>query len=118
MSAPTVALQEEEQFDTVLRAYILNEGGRFAFGGIVNLLTTAAQIMAEASQIEDDAFEKAAAALDECAAACDLKYETPDALIDDVPDPCDVARDARLRAEEELDGDAHEELLIAEARAA
>jgi hypothetical protein len=68
------ARTEENNFDDLLREYIVNDKKRFAFGGIVNLLTSIASIMSKLSQIEGDDFEKAAEEIDLCATACDLKY--------------------------------------------
>lgn len=66
--------EAERRFENTLRAYIDNEGRRFAFGGLTNLVSTLATICEERSQREGDDYDIAMLALEECAAACDLKY--------------------------------------------
>jgi len=68
-------LHAEAEISRMLEAYILNEGGKFLFSGVVNLLTTIAAICEEQSRVEGDDWEIAAQAIDECAEQCDLKYE-------------------------------------------
>ena len=65
---------EESRFEEVLRGYIVNSNRRYAFGGIVNLLTSAAAIMEEQSQLESDDWERAAILINECADSVDFKY--------------------------------------------
>lgn len=64
----------EKRFEYALRSYIDNEGRRYAFGGLCNLLTTLATICEERAQRDGDDYDKAMIALESCAAACDLKY--------------------------------------------
>ena len=81
MSALPAAIQNhtdmqinEANLERTLRDYI-KSSKRFRFGGIVNLLGSIAEIMEGESELEGDDFEKAAQAIDECAAICDLKYQ-------------------------------------------
>jgi hypothetical protein len=70
----TEAELNETTLETALRDFV-KHSKRFRYGGIVNLLGMVAEIMEGESEIEGDDFEKAATAIDACAAICDLKYQ-------------------------------------------
>ena len=67
--------EREREMEAMLRKYILDgQSQLFTYGGVVNALSTIARICEEQSKIEDDDYKKAAILIDECAAACDLRY--------------------------------------------
>lgn len=69
---------EESKLKGLLQAYIENAGKTYAYGGIVNLLGTIANIMRDMSQLEGDDYEKADELIRDCSAAVDLKYSEPE----------------------------------------
>ena len=46
--------------------------------GVKKTLVMLSEVCAEASQLESDAYEVAAIAIDDCAAECDLEYDAQD----------------------------------------
>lgn len=68
----------EKRFEDTLRSYIDNEGRRYMYGGLCNLLSVLAEICEERSQREGDEYATASIALDECSAKVDLKYPKPE----------------------------------------
>lgn len=66
--------EQESRLEELLRDYLWRDKDRFAFGGVTNLLGMIGTLLAERSQLEGDEWEQAAEAVDECAAACDLRY--------------------------------------------
>jgi len=66
----------EANFQRDVTRYIA-ETWRFQCGGVTNLLSIVAGACEEQSRMEGDDYEKAAKLIDDCAAACDLKYAEP-----------------------------------------
>ena len=68
--------------------------------GLCNTLTMLADVCTEASQLEDDDWEKASILIADCAAACDLKYDETDDSQDANDDDLTRRLDDRMRAGE------------------
>lgn len=68
------ALRAERLFEEQLADYIANPKRLYAFGGIVNLLSTIADVMRSYSEDELSDFWNAADLIEDCAKACDLEY--------------------------------------------
>ena len=64
----------EAELTNLVRSYINDGRHKFAFGGVVNLLTTIGTILEEKSQVEGDDWNKAANFVNDCADDCDLPY--------------------------------------------
>ena len=66
--------------------------------GVHKTLTMLADVCTEASQLEDDSWEKAAIAIGDCADICKLDYDEPDC--DENEDSINRALDNRTRLED------------------
>ena len=75
-------MKRERQLDRDLKSYIVDSRKAWAWGGIVNLLGTIADIMEQQSRLEGDDYEKAARLIEDCAHAVDIKYEVSDGQAD------------------------------------
>ncbi len=68
---------EEARFEALLKSYILDTSDRFAFGGVVNALSTLARICENYSSLGDDEGERASLAIDDFSSTVDFKYPEP-----------------------------------------
>ena len=68
---------EEARFEALLKSYILDTSTRFAFGGVVNALSSIARICENCSSLEGDEWERASIAIDDFSSSVDFKYLEP-----------------------------------------